>query len=50
MAKAVDVAITLQKVTVYPKIARPTACKLAQEGRAPGQKVGRQWRFGRDGQ
>ena len=49
MAKAGDVAITLQEVAVYPKIVRPTAYKLAQEGKVPGQKVGRHWRFHKDG-
>ena len=45
MAKAVDVAITLKEVAVCLKIARPTACKLAQECKSSGQKIGRHWRF-----
>jgi excisionase family DNA binding protein len=49
MAKATDVVMTLQEVAAYLKIARSTAYKLAQEGKIPGQKVGRHWRFHRDG-
>jgi excisionase family DNA binding protein len=48
MAKAADVVMTLQEVAAYLKIARSTAYKLAQEGKIPGQKVGRHWRFHRE--
>lgn len=47
MAKAADVVMTLQEVAAYLKIARSTAYKLAREGKIPGQKVGRHWRFHR---
>ena len=49
MAKAADTVMTLQEVAVYLKIARSTAYKLAQEGKIPGQKVGRHWRFHKAG-
>ena len=39
--------LTLNEVAEYLRIPRSTAYKLAQEGRIPGQKVGRQWRFRR---
>ncbi len=48
MAEAGDVVMKLQEVAAYLKIARSIAYKLAQEGRIPGQKVGRHWRFHRD--
>lgn len=36
---------TLEELMAYLKIPRSTAYRLAQEGRIPGQKVGKQWRF-----
>ena len=39
--------LTLNEVAEYLRIPRSTAYKLAQEGRIPGQKVGRHWRFHR---
>jgi len=39
--------LTLNEVAEYLRIPRSTVYKLAQEGRIPGQKVGRQWRFHR---
>ena len=44
--KALDV-LTLNEVAEYLRIPRSTAYKLAQEGKIPGQKVGRHWRFRR---
>lgn len=44
--KAPDV-MTLNEVADYLRIPRSTVYKLAREGRIPGQKVGRQWRFRR---
>jgi excisionase family DNA binding protein len=49
MAKQPDVVMTLREVAGYLKIAMSTAYKLAQESKIPGQKVGRHWRFHRDG-
>lgn len=40
--------MTLDEVAEYLRIPRSTAYKLAQEGKIPGQKVGRHWRFLRD--
>jgi excisionase family DNA binding protein len=39
--------LTLGEVAEYLRIPQSTAYKLAQEGRIPGQKVGRHWRFHR---
>ena len=40
-----DQVFTLEELMAYLKIARSTAYKLAQEGKIPGQKVGKHWRF-----
>ena len=40
-----DQVFTLEELMAYLKVARSTAYRLAQEGRIPGQKVGRNWRF-----
>lgn len=48
MTKQVPTVMTLNEVAEYLRIPRSTAYKLVQEGRIPGQKVGRQWRFRRD--
>ena len=47
MKKQVPVVLTLNEVAEYLRIPRSTAYKLAQEGKIPGQKVGRHWRFHR---
>jgi excisionase family DNA binding protein len=36
---------TIDDLSGYLKIAKSTLYKLAQEGRLPGQKVGKHWRF-----
>lgn len=41
--------MTLTELSVYLKIPKSTLYKLAQEGRLPGQKIGKQWRFGKQG-
>ena len=38
-------AMTTDGLSAYLKIATSTLYKLAQEGKVPGQKVGRHWRF-----
>jgi len=43
-----DKILTIDEVKAYLKIPKSTVYKLAQEGRIPAQKVGRQWRFHRD--
>ncbi len=37
--------LTVEEVAELLKIPRSSVYKLAQEGRIPGQKVGRHWRF-----
>ncbi|MBW7905261.1 MAG: helix-turn-helix domain-containing protein [Phycisphaerae bacterium] len=39
--------LTIQELAEYLKISRSTLYKLAQEGKVPGQKVGKHWRFRR---
>ena len=45
MAKKPDSVMTITDLSAYLKISTSTLYKLAQEGRLPGQKVGRHWRF-----
>lgn len=46
MAKSIpDAVMTIAELSKYLKISRSTLYKLAQEGKVPGQKVGRHWRF-----
>jgi len=47
MKKQAPDVLTLNEVAEYLRIPRSTAYKLAQEGKIPGQKVGRHWRFHR---
>jgi excisionase family DNA binding protein len=37
--------LTLDELSKYLKIPKSTIYKLCQEGKIPGQKVGRHWRF-----
>ena len=37
--------VMIDEVSAYLKVAKSTLYKLCQEGKAPGQKVGRHWRF-----
>ncbi len=41
----IDPVLTIDDLSVYLKISKATLYKLAQEGKLPGQKVGRHWRF-----
>jgi len=43
-----DSVMTIEEVAAYLRIPKSTLYKLAQEGRVPGQKVGRHWRFHKD--
>jgi excisionase family DNA binding protein len=43
-----DSVMTIEELAAYLKIPKSTLYKLAQEGRVPGQKVGRHWRFHRE--
>ena len=47
MTKQTPDVMTLNELAEYLRIPRSTAYKLVQEGRIPGQKAGRQWRFHR---
>ncbi|UUA71277.1 helix-turn-helix domain-containing protein [Cellvibrio sp. QJXJ] len=40
-----DQVLTLEELAAYLKIPKSTLYKLVQEGRIPGQKLGKQWRF-----
>lgn len=40
--------LTIEELSEYLKIAKSTIYKLCQEGKIPGQKVGRHWRFHKD--
>ena len=37
--------LTIDELAAYLKIAKSTLYKLAQDGKLPGQKVGKHWRF-----
>lgn len=43
----IEEILTLNELSKYLKIPKSTVYKLCQEGRIPGQKVGRHWRFRR---
>ena len=43
-----DEVLTIGELAAYLKIAKSTLYKLAQEGKIPGQKVGKHWRFRRE--
>lgn len=43
-----DAVFTIDDLVVYLKLPKSTLYKLAQEGKVPGQKVGRHWRFHRE--
>lgn len=44
MARSREI-MTIGELSKYLKIAKSTLYKLSREGRLPGQKVGRHWRF-----
>ena len=48
MVKEPDSIMTIEEVAKYLKIPKSTVYILAQEGKIPCQKVGRQWRFRKD--
>ena len=39
--------LTIDELAEYLKLSKSTLYKLAQEGKVPGQKVGKHWRFHR---
>lgn len=40
-----DEVLTLDELAKYLKLSKSTVYKLVGEGRIPGQKIGRHWRF-----
>jgi excisionase family DNA binding protein len=48
MTKNEESVLTIDELAEYLKISKSTLYKLAKEGKLPGQKVGRHWRFHRD--
>jgi excisionase family DNA binding protein len=42
-----DSVMTLDELASYLKVPKSTLYKLVQEGKLPGQKIGKQWRFAR---
>ena len=47
--KVNDQVLTVDELAVYLKVSKSTLYKLLSEGKVPGQKVGRHWRFHKDG-
>lgn len=45
--KAADQVMKIEELAIYLKLSKSTLYKLAQEGKVPGQKVGKHWRFRR---
>jgi len=40
--------MTIDDLAAYLQLSKSSLYKLAQEGKVPGQKVGKHWRFRRD--
>ncbi len=40
--------MTIDELAAYLQVAKSTLYKLSQEGKVPGQKVGKHWRFSRE--
>lgn len=40
--------MTISELAEYLQVSKSSLYKLVQEGRVPGKKVGRHWRFHRD--
>jgi len=45
--KQQNIVMTIGELAEYLKLSKSTLYKLCQEGKVPGQKVGRHWRFHR---
>ena len=45
MAEKKDSVLTIDELSEYLKIPKSTLYKLVQDGKIPGQKIGRHWRF-----
>ena len=48
MAEPSGKIMTIEELAEYLKISRSTLYKLLQDGKLPGQKVGKRWRFHQD--
>ena len=48
MAEPSDKIMTIEELAEYLKVSRSTLYKLLQDGKLPGQKVGKRWRFHQD--
>jgi len=48
MADKTQQVLTIDELSDYLRISKSSLYKLAQDGKVPGQKVGRHWRFRRD--
>ena len=48
MARQNAEIMSIEQLARYLDISRSTLYKLAQDGKLPGQKVGRRWRFHKD--
>ena len=46
--KTTDAVMTIDDLAEYLKLSTSTLYKLCAEGKVPGQKVGRHWRFHKD--
>lgn len=46
--KPADSVMIIDDLAAYLKLSKSTLYKLCQEGKVPGQKVGRHWRFHKD--
>ena len=45
MAAPSDDIMTMDELAEYLKISKSTLYKLVQDGKLPGQKIGKRWRF-----
>ena len=43
-----DEILTMDELAAYLKISKSTLYKLAVDGKLPGQKIGKRWRFHQD--
>lgn len=42
-----DQVLTIDELATYLKVSKSTLYKLVKQGKVPGQKVGKHWRFRR---
>lgn len=47
MPRQANEIMSIEQLAGYLKVSRSTLYKLVQDGRLPGQKVGKRWRFHR---